>query len=146
MGVRRTARERALQALYALELTPKEPEVALEQTWASASADPDAAHEADSDPAAKAFARELVEGVDRHRAEIDGLISEHSHNWRLDRMSRIDRNILRVGVFELKFCEDIPRNVTLNEAIELGRSFSNQESTSFINGILDRIAVALGKT
>lgn len=145
MGARRTARERALQALYGMEMSRANPGDALEQAWVSASQDPDAKKDADADPAAKKFALELVEGVSAHLKEIDDLLQEHSHNWRLDRMSRIDRNVLRLAVFELMHRDDIPRKVTINEAIELGKNFGNEESSSFINGLLDRIAVALGK-
>lgn len=97
------------------------------------------------DPEAHRFASELVQGVREHLESIDGLIQEHSHNWRLDRMSRIDRNVLRLGIYELKFRADIPRRVTLNEAVELGKAFGTEESSAFINGLLDRIAVALNK-
>jgi N utilization substance protein B len=138
MGARRTARERALQALYQLEMTPGSINDALESAWA-------AAEEARKEPEAVKFARELVEGVMDHRAEIDRLIEQHSHNWRLDRMGRIDRNVLRLGVFELKYRPDIPKKVSLNEAVELGKNFGTEESSAFVNGLLDRVAAALGK-
>jgi transcription antitermination protein NusB len=138
MGARRTARERALQALYQLEMTPGSISEALEAAWA-------ATEEARKEAEAVKFARELVEGVMSHRAEIDRLIEQHSHNWRLDRMSRIDRNVLRLGVFELKYRPDIPKKVSLNEAVELGKNFGTEESSAFVNGLLDRVAVALGK-
>jgi N utilization substance protein B len=138
MGARRTARERALQALYQLEMTPGSIGEALESAWA-------AAEEARKEPEAVKFARELVEGVMDHRAEIDRLIEQHSHNWRLDRMGRIDRNVLRLGVFELKYRPDIPKKVSLNEAVELGKNFGTEESSAFVNGLLDRVAAALGK-
>jgi N utilization substance protein B len=138
MGARRTARERALQALYQLEMTPGSVGDALESAWA-------AAEEARKEPEAVKFARELVEGVMDHRAEIDRLIEQHSHNWRLDRMGRIDRNVLRLGVFELKYRPDIPKKVSLNEAVELGKNFGTEESSAFVNGLLDRVAAALGK-
>ena len=77
--------------------------------------------------------------------EIDKLIEEHSHNWRLDRMARVDRSVLRVAVYELRFRDDIPKKVTLNEAVELGKRFGTEESSAFINGVLDRIALAVGK-
>ena len=111
MGARRTGRERALQALYQLEMAEgSSPSEALASAWA-ASAD-----EGKPDPDAVKFAQELVEGVQAHQAEIDQLIEKHSHNWRLDRMSRIDRNVLRLGVFELKYRPDIPKKVSINEA------------------------------
>ena len=138
MGARRTARERALQALYQLEMTPGSIHDALEAAWA-------ATEEARKEAEAVKFARELVEGVMSHREEIDRLIEQHSHNWRLDRMSRIDRNVLRLGVFELKYRPDIPKKVSLNEAVELGKNFGTEESSAFVNGLLDRVAAALGK-
>ena len=142
MGARRTGRERALQALYQLEMGSLEPEAALEMAWASA---PDEEGTAKAQADARAFARELVEGVGGHREEIDRLIEEHSHNWRLDRMARVDRSVLRVAVYELRFREDIPMKVTLNEAVELGKRYGTEESSAFINGVLDRIALAVGK-
>ena len=140
MGARRTGRERALQALYQLEQDQSTTEAdALDAAW-SASDD-----EGARDEQAHAFAGELVEGVRAHLADIDALIELHSHNWRVDRMQRIDRNVLRLGVFELKFRADIPRKVTLNEAIELGKAYGGEESAAFINGLLDRVAEAVGK-
>ncbi|NOK01048.1 MULTISPECIES: transcription antitermination factor NusB [Myxococcus] len=139
MGARRTGRERALQALYQLEMATATTAEALESAWS-------AAEESNKrDPDAVRFARELVEGVQSHRDEIDQLIERHSHNWRLDRMSRIDRNVLRLGIFELKYRPDIPRKVSINEAVELGKNFGNEESSAFVNGLLDRVAVALNK-
>ena len=82
-----------------------------------------------------------MQGVVEHRDEIDGLIEQHSHNWRLDRMARVDRNVLRLAVFELKWRPDIPKKVTLNEAVELGKAFGTEASSAFINGLLDRIAL-----
>ncbi len=140
MGARRAGRERALQALFQLDNSAGlSAESALESAWA-ASAD-----EAPREPAAHAFALDLVTGVRANLAEIDALIEEHSHNWRIDRMSKIDRNVLRIGIYELKHRVDIPRKVTLNEAIELGKAFGTVESSAFINGLLDRVAVALQK-
>jgi N utilization substance protein B len=139
MGARRTGRERALQALYQLEMAPGTPAEALASAWSAS------AEEGKPDPDAVRFAQELVEGVRAHQAEIDELIEKHSHNWRLDRMSRIDRNVLRLGVFELKYRPDIPKKVSINEAVELGKNFGTEESSAFVNGLLDRVAVALGK-
>jgi N utilization substance protein B len=140
MGARRDGRERALQALYQLEMTPGNSATeALDAAWAAAE------EGARKEPEAIKFAQELVEGVIAHQAEIDRLIEQHSHNWRLDRMSRIDRNVLRLGVFELKYRPDIPKKVSLNEAVELGKNFGTEESSAFVNGLLDRVAAALGK-
>lgn len=139
MGARRTARERALQALYQMEMSKTGPAESLASAWA---AEPDGAK---PEPESESFGLALVEGVHAHGAVIDKLLEEHSHNWRLDRMSRIDRNILRLSVFELKFRDDIPRKVTINEAVELGKRFGTEESSAFINGLLDRVAIALQK-
>lgn len=140
MGARRTGRERALQALFQLDAqgvaTPQE---ALDAAW-SATDD-----EGQKEPQAAAFALELVEGVRAAQGELDALIETHSHNWRLDRMQRVDRNILRLGAYELKHRADIPRKVTINEAVELAKTFGNEESPAFVNGILDRLAVAVAK-
>ena len=140
MGARRLGRERALQALYQLEQDPKLDEKgALDASWT--------AHddEGPRDPAADVFARELIAGVKANLADIDALIEEHSHNWRLDRMQRIDRNVLRIGVFELKHLTEVPRKVTINEAVELAKNFGNEASSAFINGLLDKIAITVGK-
>ncbi len=141
MGARRTGRERALQALYQLDQDPSvKGSEALEAAWAASD------DEGPRDMSAHKFAAELIDGVKVHSKEIDQLIEQHSHNWRLDRMARVDRNILRLGVFELKYRVDIPKNVTINEAVELGKLFGNEESASFINGLLDRVALAVGKS
>ncbi len=140
MGARRIGRERALQALYQLETDTKiTPDGALDAAWT--------AHddEGPRDPQADTFAREIIAGVRSHQVDIDKLIEEHSHNWRLERMQRIDRNVLRIGVFELKHLGEIPRKVTINEAVELAKTFGNEASSSFINGLLDRIAATVNK-
>jgi N utilization substance protein B len=85
------------------------------------------------------FVERLVLGVRDHRQEIDRLIERYSKNWRLNRMTIVDRNILRMASYELLYCEEIPPKVTLNEAIDLGKRFGSEDSGSFINGILDRI-------
>jgi N utilization substance protein B len=89
------------------------------------------------------FFLELVEGVYKNKVEIDALINETSENWKLDRMAVVDRNILRFSVYELLYVDDIPPSVTMNEAIELAKRYGAEDSPSFINGILDKIA-ALG--
>jgi N utilization substance protein B len=88
-----------------------------------------------SDP----FLDQIVEGVLTHCDEIDRLIEQYSEHWRLGRMAPIDRTILRIALFELLYCEEIPPKVTLNEAVDLGKQFGSDESGRFINGILDRI-------
>lgn len=141
MGARRTARERALQALFQLDAGSNSTAgEALESAW-SASAD-----DGKRDPESEGFALELVEGVRGKLTELDALLTTHSQNWRLERMSRIDRNVLRLGAFELTSRQDIPKKVTLNEAIELGRKFGSEDSSAFINGILDKLAESSGKS
>ncbi|HEX7488531.1 MAG TPA: transcription antitermination factor NusB, partial [Anaeromyxobacteraceae bacterium] len=88
-------------------------------------------------------AEELVRGVARHRRELDAAIEAVSQNWRLDRMARVDRNVLRLATFELLHRDDVPVKVAINEAIELGKKFGSESSGAFINGILDRVAGAL---
>jgi len=87
----------------------------------------------------KVFAKELLDGIDAHLDEINSLISEFSEHWRLDRMSTVDRNILRLAIYELLCRPDIPAKVSINEAVELGKKFGAEDSGAFINGILDRI-------
>lgn len=141
MGSRRLGREKALQALYQLEQDPRvEADAALDAAWGASD---ESRREGEAE--AEAFAKTLVTGVRGHLEEIDQLIESHSHNWRLDRMHRIDRNVLRIAVFELKHCPDIPRKVTLNEAVELGKTFGNEGSSAFINGLLDRVASTANK-
>jgi N utilization substance protein B len=86
------------------------------------------------------FTKELVEGVEKHREAIDKLIRQYSEHWSLKRISRVDRNILRLAIFELLWCLDIPPNVSINEAVELAKRFGTEKSSAFINGILDRVA------
>ena len=139
-GTRRLARERALQALYQLDVSGGiGVEEALEWAWAAN------AQEEPKQEVAHRFATELVDGVCEALEEIDTLLGAHSHHWRLERMSSIDRNILRLGVFELKYRPDIPKKVTLNEAIELAKKYGTENSSAFINGLLDRLATDIPK-
>lgn len=86
------------------------------------------------------FSRRLAGGAFTHRAEIDEKIKGHLRNWNLSRLGNVEKSILRIAVFELLFCPDIPPRVTINEAVELGKEFATSRSVRFINGILDRIA------
>jgi N utilization substance protein B len=85
------------------------------------------------------FAEGLIAGVRAHQARIDEMISGVAENWRLDRMAAIDRNILRLGAFEMLFCPDVPTKVAINEALELAKRYSTAQSSRFVNGILDRL-------
>jgi transcription antitermination protein NusB len=91
------------------------------------------------------FADVLVRGVSNDLSRIDDIIRNVSRNWRLERMGRVDRNVIRLATFELEHMDDIPRRVTLNEAVELAKRYGSEQSASFVNGVLDRIASDLGK-
>jgi N utilization substance protein B len=133
VGVRREGRELALQALYSMDLNPMEMRAALQLFRENVR----------SNAGARAFAEELVAGVVANREAIDRNIEEKSKNWSISRMGKVDLNILRLAVYELFYRDDIPKNVTLNEAIEVAKKFGTEESPAFINGILDEIASAL---
>jgi len=130
VGVRREARELALQLLYALELNPVDMEEGLRLSRENSR----------SAQGVRLFAEELVTGVMANRVEIDRKIVEKSKNWAISRMAKVDLNILRLALFELMFRNDIPRNVTINEAIEVAKKFGSEESPAFINGMLDEMA------
>ncbi|RMH36627.1 MAG: transcription antitermination factor NusB [Deltaproteobacteria bacterium] len=135
-GARRRARSYALQVLYALDLNPSATaDEALAEFW-------EAFERAEGDAAAREFAESLVRATAAHRAVIDDHIQRASKNWRLDRMSRVDRNILRLATAELLTGDEVPVSVVINEAVELAKRFGAQESPAFVNGILDRIASA----
>ena len=85
------------------------------------------------------FTEGLIAGVKEHQERIDALISEVAENWRLDRMAAIDRNILRLGAYEMMFCPEVPAKVAINEALELAKRYSTAQSSRFVNGILDRV-------
>lgn len=89
------------------------------------------------------FARDLVLGVWRYREDLDKLIGKASKNWRIERMSRVDRNILRIAVFEVLYMGDIPPKVSIDEAVELGKRFGTEDSGAFVNGVLDCIYTTL---
>ena len=98
------------------------------------------AHFEEADEATERFADELVRGVQSERPQIDALIQTSSTHWKLERMARVDRNILRLAVYEILRRADVPVRVTLNEAVELGKKYGSEESSAFVNGVLDRIA------
>jgi N utilization substance protein B len=87
----------------------------------------------------------VVKGVSQHRDEIDTLIEKHSEHWRLERMTIVDRNVLRMAIFELMHCPDVPTKVILNEAVELGKKYGSEKSSPFINGILDKVSHQLNR-
>lgn len=137
MGQRRKSREIALQMLYQLEMTGEAPHEVIELYYGLVLAEDDKAPGIPD--SAKPFAENLVKGVYVHRDDIDKMIVAASENWRLERMSIIDRNILRIAVFEMLYCLEIPPKVSINEAIDLGKTFGSPDSGGFINGILDHL-------
>jgi len=135
---RRRAREHALQVLYQGDLGGEAEGAGdgFEAYWRHLSDE--------SDPLVRSLAEELVRGVRRHRQRIDELIERCSKNWRIERMSRVDRNILRLATSEL-LDSDVPRSVVLNEAIEIAKRFGAEGSAAFVNGVLDRVADDIGR-
>ena len=127
MGARSKARKRALDILYAAELRGEEPEVALDRVIAA------------GEGPTNDYTADLVRGVVAHRSRIDDLLAEYSQGWTLDRMPAVDRNVLRLGVFELMWADDVPDAVAVSEAIGLVRDLSTDESPGFVNGILGSI-------
>ncbi|GIW41230.1 MAG: leucine--tRNA ligase [Candidatus Binatia bacterium] len=129
MGARRRGRELALQLLYQLDVTPSSdfPLESLVRHFGGGES-------------ARAFALELVRGVLEHREEIDRLVAETTRHWKLDRLSKVDRNILRLAVYELLHTPEVPVQVVIDEAIEIARTYGDRESPAFVNGVLDAIA------
>ena len=134
MGIRRRARELALQALYQIEMTGDTSAATIELVWSHF----------EVNLKAREFARRLVAGVLLHRKEIDQLIETHAAHWKVSRMPKVDLNILRLATFELLFCPDIPHNVSIDEAIEVSKRFGSADSALFVNGVLDQLAAACG--
>ena len=129
MGTRRKAREYALQMLFQWDITHDPIDAIAASFWEN--------HE--EQPAVIEFARRLVRQTVEHVEKIDTVIQSHAEHWRLDRMAVVDRNILRLATQELLFDTETPGTVVINEAIEIARRYSAQESPQFINGILDSI-------
>ena len=129
MGNRRKARELVTQVLFHMEYSPGNPDKSFELICENFNAP----------KSLKTFSKELVRGVCENKSRIDKLIKKASRNWRLERMSRVDRSILRLSVYEMLFMENIPHKVSIDEAVELGKKYGTEESGAFINGVLDNI-------
>jgi transcription antitermination factor NusB len=127
MGNRRKARELATQILFHMEFNPGDPDEVCDLICDNFN----------SAKSIRAFSRKLVCGVRENIEYLDKLIGESSENWRLERMPIMDRSILRLGAYEILFMKDIPPKVTIDEAVELGKKYSTEESGAFINGVLD---------
>ncbi|MBC1344163.1 transcription antitermination factor NusB [Listeria welshimeri] len=122
---RREAREKALQALFQIELN----EMSLDQAIKNIMED-----EQDD------YMGKLVEGVMANKAEIDAIIEPNLDNWRMDRLSKVDLSLLRLSVYEINYLDDVPNRVSLNESIEIAKIYSDEKSSKFINGVLANIA------
>jgi N utilization substance protein B len=154
MGKRREARERAVQFLFQNDLNPPEDlQAALEQFWQSQRAAAIAEDKATAtwgqavelpppttdEAAVRLFADPLIRGALEHRDEADAVIIKHAKNWELHRIAAVDRNILRLAIYEMLHREDIPPVVSINEAVDIAKKFSTQDSGKFVNGILDKV-------
>jgi N utilization substance protein B len=127
MGVRRRGREYALQMLYAMDVTGYQPDQVFAGFYAIQDLNRDAFY----------YARRLVDGVHGHLEEIDTALARYAEHWKIHRMAVVDRNLLRLGLYELMFVKEIPFPIVINEALEIVKEFSDQEGTQFLNGILD---------
>jgi N utilization substance protein B len=158
MGKRREARERAVQFLFQHDLNPPEDiEAALNQFWEGQRTAEIAREKANAtwgekaspgepsadDLAVRLFADPLIRGALQHRDALDQHILRHCKNWELSRIAAVDRNILRLAIFEMLHREDIPPVVSINEAVDIAKKFSTQDSGKFVNGILDSVKAEL---
>lgn len=130
MGNRHKAREFTLQILYQHDQIGTSIETVLNLFWRDIQVPPEI----------RTFSDRLVFGVLNHIEKIDSLLAQYSENWSLERMNGVDRNVLRIATFEVLLCPEIPKNVTINEAVEIGKRFGSEDSGAFINGIIDKIA------
>ena len=130
MAARSKARKRALDLLFEAEVRG-EPVLALMEERSSLGAD--------GGPPVPEYATELVRGVQAHRDRIDELLSSYAEGWTLDRMPAVDRNVLRIGAYELLWADDVPDKVAISEAVELAKELSTDASPSFVNGLLARL-------
>jgi N utilization substance protein B len=137
MGARHSGREAALQMLFQIEVSGATADEAIDLFWRSFAAD--------ADPEGRAYADACVRGVAAAGSALDEHIAAASQNWRVERMARVDRNVLRLGAWELANRLDVPRAVVLDEAVELAKSFGTDDSSAFVNGVLNKIADALGR-
>jgi len=133
---RRQSREAALRTLYLAEIGGVPPAAAVEAYFIE--------HAPDASDEVREFAATIVEGTTNHLVEVDRLIERHANNWRIERLAVIDRIILRMAAWELRHLPDTPPAVVLNEAIELAREYSTEDSVRFVNGVLDGMLKAQG--
>jgi len=134
MGGRKGARETVLKILYRFDfLKEGKVEEVIEEEIKGKNVD-------------RKYVEEMVTGILSHKSEIDGEINRISRRWKVEKMNPVDRNILRIGCYELIFKADIPPKVSINEAVELAKKYGTEKSSAFVNGILDRLAKELQKT
>lgn len=133
MGVRREGREAAIQFLYQRDLGGGAGVSDLQEFYAFRGLS----------PSARRFCEGLVSGLLDHTADIDVALREHTQNYELERLSAVDRNILRLAIHEMLFCDDIPPVVSINEAIDIAKKYGTEESGRFVNGVLDKIKATL---
>lgn len=135
MGERRQSRELALQGLFFIDMEDSD-------LKGQTQSDIDAFrinNEEQLTQGVEPFFNDLISGVVQHRSQIDELINTYSKNWKISRMPAVDRNIMRIAVYEFLHRDDIPFSVTINEAVEIGKKYGTKDSGGFINGVLDRI-------
>ncbi len=142
---RRLAREIAVQSLYQMEMNGVEGQTAVDTVMEEARHDNEIEADVSGLGAIDSFTRELVAGVQEKREEIDRLLEEFLTGWQVDRLSRVDLQILRLAAYELEFRPDVPPKVVVNEAIELAKHFGTEESGKFVNGVLGRMIRERGK-
>ena len=135
MGARHSGREAALQMLFQIETSGADAEAAIALFW----------RHFEGNPEGREYADAAVRGVAGSLAKIDACITQSSSNWRIERMARVDRNLLRLGTWELEHMTDVPRAVILDEAVELAKSYGSEDSGAFVNGVLNQIADKLGR-
>ncbi len=135
MGARHSGREAALQMLFQMEASGASADETQGLFWRNF----------EGEPEGRAYAEDAVRGVEKDLAAVDDHIRKASTHWRLERMARVDRNVLRLGVWELAHRADVPRAVILDEAVELAKAFGTEDSGSFVNGVLAHVADALGR-
>lgn len=129
MGKRRKARECALQILFQIEFTGDEPPLVLKDYWSRQNVPAET----------REYCEWLVRGICEHKPEVDKTIGQASRNWRLERMAAVDRNILRLAVFEMLYEKALAPSIIMDEAIEIAKKYSGQEAANFVNGILDGV-------
>lgn len=130
MRKRTLARESALKVLYAVDITKDEPEKCINNFWLM---------QDKIEAEVKSFSDDIVNGVSKNIKRLDEIISQCATNWELERMAVIDRNILRLGAYELIYMDDIPPKVAINEAIDMAKRYGDKDSGKFVNGVLDKI-------